>query len=212
MNELFNLDNKFFTTVSKIVDCFGLSIMWFICCIPIFTIGIATTSLYYAVNKNIRCGRSYMWREYWYAFRTNFKQSTIVWLILMVVYSVIGADWYIMYELHKAGDKISGIYYIFIIFFVIAILMTIYIFPYIARFSDGIKRIFINAFLIAFGNIWYTVLLALLLAVTCFCLYAFPPAIIIIPSVYMLLKSMIMEKVFKKYMSPEEIAAEIIEE
>ena len=74
MGDIFNLDNKFFQTLGKGVDCVCLSLLWMICCIPLaFGIyvayvskaiilalpciilavpaGIATTALYYAVNK-----------------------------------------------------------------------------------------------------------------------------------------------------------------
>ena len=80
MGEFLNLDNKFFQTLGKGVDCVCLSLLWLICAIPLaFGIymavslkavilllpcivlavpaGIATTALYYSVNKAIRHSR-----------------------------------------------------------------------------------------------------------------------------------------------------------
>lgn len=81
MGDFFNVDNKFFQGLGKIIDVICLSAFWFFLCIPIVTAGAATTALYYTVNKVIRNNRSYIGREFWHAFKTNFRQSTIVWLI-----------------------------------------------------------------------------------------------------------------------------------
>ena len=51
MAGFFNYDNAVITTINKIVDMILLSIVYVILCIPIITIGPATTALYYAVVK-----------------------------------------------------------------------------------------------------------------------------------------------------------------
>ena len=62
--------------------------------------------------------------------------------------------------------------------------------------------------LIALGNLWKTLLLFALLLAAAFAVYIFPPAVFIIPCVYMLLANFILEKIFQKYMSPEDLEAE----
>lgn len=47
----FNWDNIVFQMLGKLVDCVWVSILWVICCIPVFTIGASTTALYYTVHK-----------------------------------------------------------------------------------------------------------------------------------------------------------------
>ena len=45
MGDIFNLDNKFFQTLGKGVDCVCLSLLWMICCIPLaFGIYVAYVS------------------------------------------------------------------------------------------------------------------------------------------------------------------------
>ena len=53
----FNWDNIVFQMLGKLVDCVWVSILWVICCIPVFTIGASTTALYYTVHKSIRGDR-----------------------------------------------------------------------------------------------------------------------------------------------------------
>ncbi len=88
-------DNKFFTALGKLVDCVWLSLLWLICSIPVITMGAASTALYYAVHKSIRGNRGYTTRNYFSAFKDNFKQSTLVHLVWLVVMVVLVGDIYI---------------------------------------------------------------------------------------------------------------------
>ena len=63
---------------------------WILCWLTSFLAGPATTALYYAVNKVIRHGRSYLWKEYWHAFKSNFKQAALAALILTGVVLFLG--------------------------------------------------------------------------------------------------------------------------
>ena len=81
----FNWDNIVFQILGKLVDCVWVSILWVICCIPVFTIGASTTALYYTVHKSIRGDRGYTTRTFFGAFRDNFKAATLPYLIWLAV-------------------------------------------------------------------------------------------------------------------------------
>ena len=49
-----------------------LNIVFLISCLPVFTIGTAVTSFYYAMMKSIRRDRSYPLLEYWSSFKRTF--------------------------------------------------------------------------------------------------------------------------------------------
>ncbi len=208
MGDFFNVDNKFFQGLGKIIDVICLSVFWLFLCIPIVTAGAATTALYYTVNKVIRNNRSYIGREFWHAFKSNFKQSTVVWLILLLLYGIMGFDCYVMYQYAKAGISLGKMYIIFAVLMLFATMWAIYLFPYIARFENKTKVILKNAALIALGNLWKTLFLLVIFLAAVFVTYIFPPAVFVIPCVYMLVANFILEKIFQKYMSPEDIEAE----
>ena len=111
-------------------------------------------------------------------------------------------------EYAKAGVALGKIYIVFAVLMMFATMWAIYLFPYIARFENQTKMILKNAALIALGNLWKTLLLFVLLLAAAFAVYIFPPAVFIIPCVYMLLANFILEKIFQKYMSPEDLEAE----
>lgn len=208
MGELFNLDNKFFQGINKIVDCVCLSFLWVLLCIPVVTAGAATTALYYTVNKVIRNNRSYIWKEFWHAFRTNFKQSTLVWLIVIFIYAIMGIDCYIMFQYAKAGVSYGSLYIVFAVLMLIVTMWANYLFPYMARFENTLKAVLKNCVIMALLNLGKSVVLLVLFLAALVVTYVFFPAIMILPAVYMLLANFILEKVFVKYMTPEDIEAE----
>lgn len=208
MSGFFNLDNKFFQGLNKVVDCVALSTLWLLCCIPVFTAGAATTALYYTINKVIRHGRGYVWKEFWHAFRSNFKQSTVIWLVLVVAAAILGVDGYIMLQFAKAGEKTGTLYVVFFVFLALETAWGIYIFPYIARFENKTKAVFKNTALISIGNLLYTLLLLAIYVIAWLAVYLLPFLVFAVPALYMLIANYILEKIFRKYMSEEDIAAE----
>ena len=70
-------DNTLLSILGKITDSLLLCLLYLLSCLPIITIGAATTALYYTTHKVLRCDRSYLWKEYKRAWKENFKQATI---------------------------------------------------------------------------------------------------------------------------------------
>lgn len=218
MNEIFNLNNKFYQTIGKIVDCFFVSILWCICCIPVVTAGAATTALYYTVNKVILHGRSYVWKEYWHSFRSNFKQATISWLILLVAAIILGMDAYIMYQYSKAGEKIGSIYTAFLVLLAFEAVWGNYIFSYIARFENTTKQVFRNTIFMMIINLPWSAVILITLAIACYAVYVLvfslvqvnliPILVLVVPAVYMIAVNQAVERVYLKYMSEEDRQAE----
>ena len=78
MSNLFNMDNPLFSILSKICDMLFISIIYIFLCIPIITIGPASTALYYTMVKVVRKERGYIFREFFKSFKLNFKRASIV--------------------------------------------------------------------------------------------------------------------------------------
>lgn len=82
MNQIFSIDNRFIQLLNKIFCAAWLNILWFLCCIPIFTIGASTTALYYVSFKLVRNEEGNITKQFFTAFRSNFKKATLIWLPL----------------------------------------------------------------------------------------------------------------------------------
>ena len=94
MGKIFDYDNNFFAGISKVSDTIILNFLFVICSIPIVTIGASTTALYCVSMKSTRDEDVYAVKEFFKQFKQNFKESTIIWLILLLVASFIGLDFY----------------------------------------------------------------------------------------------------------------------
>lgn len=231
MGELFNFDNKFFRILSKAVDCMGLSVIWLICALPsgfslfltfdtkglIFLVpfvlcsglgGAATTALYYSVNKSVRHSRGYVTHEFWHSFRSSFKQSAVISMIVTLAGSVLGVDAYIMYIQMMDGRRTGPMVIVFLLMLLLELAWIVYLFPSIARFETTTKQAMKNAALIAVANFPKTLLMLLIFVAVGALSLVIPVLLLFAPAVYMLLINLIMEKIFLRYMSEEDIAAE----
>ncbi|MFI3172099.1 MAG: YesL family protein [Eubacteriales bacterium] len=94
MGNLFNVDNKFFTLMGLIFDLTVLNILYVISCIPIFTIGAATTALYDMTLKMVKNEESYIVRGYFKAFKRNFKNGTILGILATIIAIILGTNVY----------------------------------------------------------------------------------------------------------------------
>lgn len=205
---IFNLDGGIVKGLSKLTDCICLSLIFFVCCIPVFTIGTACTALYYTVNKVIRYDRGYFFREYISAFKNNFKQTTLVWLIVLVISLVLGVDLYIVNGYAETGSSLGALGIVFLVLFALLFMWISYLFPYMARFENSIKQSMKNALLIAIAHLPKTILLAVIAALVGLAMYIMPLFIFILPAVYTWIQAFILEGIFRKYMSEEDRKAE----
>lgn len=202
------INNKVLDEINKIVDAIWLCLLFFITCIPIFTIGAATTSLYYVMLKVIKNDRGYVASEYFSCFRKNFKQSTVIWIFLSAIYAFLAFDFIIMKSALSMGDIKGYFYYFFLVLMAVITAWSLYFFPYVARFQNTIKNTLRNTLIIAILNIQWTLLLAGLFAFAWALIYMYPPVGLVMPVMYHLFKVKIMERVFTKYMTPEDLEAE----
>ena len=152
MDRFFNTDNAVMRVLAKIFDIGWLSIVYVLFCVPIVTIGAATTSLYYVGAKVLRKDRSYVWTEFWRSFKQNFVPATIMWVILAAVYGLLYFN-INMVGLTDAesqyGGYLAGAY---IALGVIVACVMSYAFCVLSRFDMKVGKIFRFSLYLAFGS------------------------------------------------------------
>ena len=210
MDKFFNTDNKFFNIVSRIVDTFVLTFLWFLCSLPILTIGTSGAAFYYAFQKSVREKRGYAWQNFFRSFKSNFKQTVIVWLIMLALYGILALDYLILSALAEEVAMAKTLINIIMIILMLVTLWCLYLFPYIARFENKTGVILKNCLLMAVINLPWSlaILLSFLGAISLFiaCVTKISPLFVTcIPGGYMLVANLILERVFRKYLSPEDL-------
>lgn len=201
---IFNYDSGIMRVLNKFTDCMLLSVLFLVSCIPVFTIGTAATALYYTVYKVLRKDRGYIFRDYLASFRDNFKQTVPIWLLVLLIGMVLGADWNIMRQYTKDETIMSILTVVFFVGMTVLLAWSSYLFPYMARFENTRKQSMKNAILLVVAHLPMTVLLLALILIAVFLFYMAPLLIVFLPAVHALTASFILERIFRKYMTEEE--------
>lgn len=179
MNSLLNPDNPIMKFITKIAYAFYLNVLWFICSIPIFTIGASTTALFYVSLKMAKDEEGNITRSFFRSFKENFKQATVIWLILLGLGIILGIDGYVFYHMRFENALWTIGAAIFIVALVAYAIVLIYIFPLLSRFNNTTKEMFKNALMIGMRFLLCTVLMMVIYAVMALIVvYVFTPAIV----------------------------------
>lgn len=209
MGNFFDPDGSIMRALSRIADVAILNILWLICCLPVVTAGAATTALVSVTLKMTDDNEGYIFRSYIKAFKRNFKQSTLVWLSLLAVMIVLGADYYIMCQWDSRLRY--GMLTVVILAALILLFVGLYIFPLIAKFENTIGEYFKNALFMSIRHLPYTALLALIFGIQVYADFYMlvntqylPILILFGESAFVYVMSYIYERIFKGYITQTE--------
>ena len=150
---LFSDESRFTQLLMKLVFSSYLNILWFICSLPIFTIGAATTALYYTSLKIIRNEEGNVTKTFFKAFKENFRQSTVIWLIMLGIGLFLAFDFYVLYNLRLNTAMPMAAFWtillsILIGAIIIYLIVLFMIFPLEASVINTTPNMFKNALLI----------------------------------------------------------------
>ena len=202
-------------TMGQIADCIILSLIWFIGCLPIITIGAATTSMYYTTDKVIHRGEGKLWATFWKIFAREFKQATILGLLVTVFYASVAIAGVMLYSLYATGnDSYTRFVLPLVLITIVVTFWAQYWFAYLARFKDKTSTLLKNTLSIAMIDFRRSVLLLLMFAfsiiVGAICLVYLPAINILLPAAYAYTANRIYDKVFAPYL-PSEVAIPALE-
>ncbi len=160
----FSYDSKFGRLFLKVSYACCLNFLWLICCLPVFTIGASTTALFYTSFKIAKDEGSFITTMFFRSFRQNFKQATIIWLIMLVTGLIIGADAILLYRLHLTTTGTAAVVWTLLLAVIFACMILyaivlVHIFPLLSIASNTTANMFKNAFMIGTHYLFVTILL-----------------------------------------------------
>lgn len=180
MNDLFGLDSPVMQFITKIVNAVYLNILWFICSLPIFTIGASTTALFYVTLKMAKNEEGNITKTFFHSFKENFRQGTLIWLILLAFGIIFGIDGYVLYHMRFENVFWTVCSAIFIVALAAYAIILMYIFPLLARFNNTVFAMFKNSLMIGMRFLFCTVLMAVIYFAMAFVIInVFTPAVIL---------------------------------
>ena len=158
---IFNLDSPIGRAMNTVADVMILSVLWVVCSLPVFTAGAATTALYYASMRSVRQEGS-VFKDFFRAFRDNFKKSLMFTLLLAGAVLLIAGDFRIFSKVQFAGESVLRVILYAVIFLLIMIVS--YFFPLLARYDAAVKAHIKNAFLLSISSPLTTLIVAAMTA------------------------------------------------
>lgn len=147
---MFSPDSKIMMIITRITDLIVLNILFIITCLPVFTIGAATTALYTMCFRLMREEYRGITRSYLQAFRSNFKQSTLIWGILLVIG---GPAVYYLTQLLALGGIVSYFSFIFVLILAACCMTGGYVFPWISQFENSAGQALKNALILSISRL-----------------------------------------------------------
>lgn len=166
----FDLGNPVFKFLSTVIDLCILNILFVVTCIPIFTIGTALTAMQYVMITGWDTQNMGLFGMYFKSFKQNFKQSTVIWLVMLVVGAFLGFTGWLVYQQSKVDDGV--IFMIFVIIFVIMCIaylcVVTYVWPLIAKFENDSKTTVKNALLMALSHLPSTLIVWFMFAIAAY--------------------------------------------
>lgn len=205
MLNLFSVNSPLWRFMDRLLHLLWLNLLWLLCCLPVLTIGAATTALYTVTLKYARDQEGYMTREFFLAFKANFLQSTKAALILAAAGILLGLD-FIVYARHVSAGPLSMI--LLTAFFTCGLLylfLNLYIYAIMAKFQNTLAQCFKNALIMSVCH-WPSSIFMLVLgfAILAVGLLLFPPLLFMGFALFSCVCSRFLLKIFDCYITEPE--------
>ena len=138
MGKIFDMDSPVMRFLSRMADLMILNLLMTICSLPIITIGASATAMHYVMLKLVRNEEGYIVKDFFKSFKLNFKQATIIWLIMLVLIFVFVGDYFIV---NYSGIEFpEGMAFVLMVIAVLVFIVSMYIFPVLSHFENTVKN------------------------------------------------------------------------
>lgn len=178
MGNLFHIDNPVMVFLSKAADLMILNLLTLVCSIPIFTIGASFSAMHYALLRLRRDESTYVTKDFFHAFRKNFKDATALWGCYFLAGAFLALDGYLV--LRTGIVFANTIKYLLVGVAVLLAISMSWGFALVARYENTLRQTLRNSVFIAFSNLGKTVLMAILMVLPFVLMCLFPITIPVI--------------------------------
>jgi len=210
MGKFFDIEGGFFRGMTKVADFIILGILVLVFSIPVITIGPALSAAYYVALKEIKNEEGYVVKDFWKAFKLNFRQGFIIELVTFGAAGLLYYDLSITYKWAHVEQSVYAnfLFYILIAFLVIIAASVIYIFPMLAKFNNKTIKLIINSVVMAMRHFPQTIIMLVINGYLGYMTFTYPPFILFTVSISLYVNAFIMVRIFKIYTTPPKVKDE----
>ena len=185
----------------SIGDVVTISLLFVVFCLPVFTIGVSVSALYYTVYRRYFKKDDNISKNFMSAFKCNLKNGIIIHIIYSAYSAIVGFNIYFSLFGFN-GTKLPEWYTVISFIPVLPLVFTLpFLYPLVARFSNSVKGTIKNSFTLCMMNFPKFLLIWLIAAAALLICVAFPPALLLVPTGAVCLIQLITEKAFAAVIS-----------
>lgn len=160
MRSLFDSDSWLMDLISRFASLAVLNLVFLCSCIPIFTIGAALTAMYDVVFRMDTDREGKLLPTYFRAFRANFRQSTPIWLLFLVLIAASCGNAVIFSNL---GSALGHVLFVLAVVILINTLLVMgYAFPLLSQFDNTKTNTLKNSLLLSIAHLPRTLMIAVI--------------------------------------------------
>lgn len=197
MKGIFSTEGIIYRIMTVAYQLVILNLLWCMASIPVVTVGASTTALFYVVGKIVRREEVHEIKDFIKGFRSNFRQATIIWLILCSAYLMIFTN----LSFADRYEKMSGLIMALQLPVLLQVLIvSVFVFPVLSRYEANTIGIIKASWILGIMHI-FSCLASLAIVVAVILLAKAVPALLltVLTSLTALAVYFILSRVLEKY-------------
>ena len=179
--------------LEKIFDCIALNILWLLCCLPVITIGAATTALYYTAVKVLKMERGSVPAEFFRAFKQNFFKAAALWIFFALLLIIAGINRNIAGDIQNSYTALFFVC-LYTALGILVFAVMIHSFAALSRFEMDIFWIVKIALYMTVRYFYRTLALLVMLGAACAAVYYLPLLVLALPAPAVIAASFFIER------------------
>lgn len=195
IRRLLDIDGPFIGFMDKLGHLIILSTLWLVGCIPVVTICTSNSALYSAVYRSVRKGEGDAVKQFWKIYKYNLLRGSVVTLFLILV----GGCIFLVSSFLEGSFYPMGAFQLGLLF---VIFILLYAGPVLSRFDYSISKTIKLSFVLSMQFAHYTIVFLFGFVLIAFLqIFVLSPALILVlPGVWCLITTFLMEKALRRYM------------
>ena len=149
MKNLLNLESPLMQMLTRIGDLILLNVLFLICCIPVITAGASLAALHKMAQEIVYETDSSTVKGFFRAFRANFKQSTLVWIAVLLICVSLFCDYLLIITFFSGSESVKWMFLLLAVLAVLVFCVLSYMIPLMVRYENKLRQHLSNAVILA---------------------------------------------------------------
>lgn len=195
--KVFSYDSPVWKFMGRLLDFLVLTLLWVITSLPIITIGVSTTTVYYITLKMTENQDGYLVPMYFKTFKKLFGEAFKNSILLILIGILLSGDVMICYW--NKSPVFTMLLAAFVVIMLLYVCIVTYFFPVMARVNESLSGLLKTSFYLSIKYLSWTILLVVIPAcIVITGIFVFWPLLLISVGLSAYLQSLIFKQIFKK--------------